>query len=97
MLTQTDVTESVIAQLRKVLADTLDEDEAITVSRPLRDLGLNSLMLARVIVGLEQEKQLDPFSDGTHALVDVRSVGDLVEAYQDAASTAEGAAIGSSA
>ncbi|AGL20658.1 acyl carrier protein [Actinoplanes sp. N902-109] len=54
---------------------------------PITDLGLESLMFARVILRLEQELGVDPFA--TDAVVaDVRTVDDLAGAYERALAAA---------
>ncbi|WP_017572108.1 acyl carrier protein [Nocardiopsis halotolerans] len=91
MLITSTIAEEVVTHIRSLLGDAI-EDDPITASDPLNDLGLNSIMMARLIVALERDLNLDPFSDGSHAIVDIHSVGDLVEAYQDAASAPENSA-----
>lgn len=49
----------------------------------LHELGLNSLLLARLIIQLEAELGVDPFSAEV-TIADARSVGALVAVYQRA-------------
>ncbi|WP_116248325.1 acyl carrier protein [Nocardiopsis sp. FIRDI 009] len=81
MLIDSTIAEEVISHIREILGDAV-EDEPITANESLSDLGLNSLMLARLIVALERDLNLDPFSDGSHAITDIHTVGDLIEAYR---------------
>lgn len=81
MLTFARITDDVIDTIVEILGDGFDDDVEITDDSLLTDIGLNSLMLARLIVNLEQKFGHDPFSDGSHAIVDVHTVGDLVAAY----------------
>ncbi|MCX5417303.1 MULTISPECIES: acyl carrier protein [unclassified Streptomyces] len=53
----------------------LDEDQLL-----VDQLGLESLHLARLVAVLEMELDTDPFSD-TVPITGVRTVGDLLEAY----------------
>jgi acyl carrier protein len=47
---------------------------------PLLAIGLNSLMLAQLLVQLESAMGVDPFG-AERSIADVRTVGDLVAAY----------------
>ncbi|MCF1593814.1 acyl carrier protein [Streptomyces muensis] len=53
----------------------LDDDQLL-----VDQLGLESLHLARLVAVLEMELDIDPFSD-TLPITSVRTVGDLLEAY----------------
>ncbi|MFE6619129.1 acyl carrier protein [Streptomyces sp. NPDC008086] len=53
----------------------LDEDQLL-----VDQLGLESLHLARLVAVLEMELDTDPFSD-TLPITSVRTVGDLLQAY----------------
>lgn len=83
MLTASRITNHIITTITDLLGDGLDDDVQITEESALTDIGLNSLMLARLIVKLEQEFGHDPFSEGARAIVDVHTVGDLVVAYAE--------------
>ncbi|WP_435174193.1 phosphopantetheine-binding protein [Actinacidiphila sp. bgisy145] len=50
----------------------------------LIDIGLNSLMLARLVIQLASELGIDPFSEGTATLADSRTVDELVTVYERA-------------
>lgn len=84
MLTVSRVTTDIVTTITAILGEGLDEDTDITEDSILTDIGLNSLMLARVIVNLEERFGHDPFLDGSHAIVDIHTVGDLVAAYAEA-------------
>ncbi len=84
MLTISEVTSDIITTITDILGDGLDDDIEIVKESALTDIGLNSLMLARLIVSLEQEFGYDPFTDGSHSIADIRTVGDLVAAYTEA-------------
>lgn len=83
MLTVSRVTTDIMTTITDILGDGLDDDIEITEDSALTDIGLNSLMLARLIVSLEQDFERDPFSDGSHAIVDIHTVGDLIAAYTE--------------
>jgi len=59
-------------------------------SRLTVELGLKSLEIARAVALLEMELGVDPFASLV-AITDVRTVGDLCDAYRRALSTEEGA------
>lgn len=50
----------------------------------LVDIGLNSLMLARLVIQLAAEFGGDPFSDGSATLADAHTVDGLVTVYERA-------------
>lgn len=81
MLTKTDVQSIVEKEIRKLLLESNGKADALSAQDELYDLGLNSLMLARLIIQLEAEFGVDPFTEA-EAIADVRSVGDLVGAYK---------------
>jgi acyl carrier protein len=56
----------------------LDEDQLL-----VDQLGLTSLDLARLVAVLEMELDTDPFSDEV-PITGVRTVGDLLDAYEPA-------------
>lgn len=76
---RTDVRETVVAVIQRVLQDSgrpvpaLSDDENLT-----GDIGLDSLDLAVLVVGLEQELGVDPFRAGA---APVATVGSLVDLY----------------
>jgi acyl carrier protein len=56
----------------------------VTAEQPLNTLGLDSLDMAQLVAMLEAELGLDPFA--STAISNVRTVGDLCDAYKKAAS-----------
>ena len=99
MLTRQELTSTVREKIGMILLDDLDDlDEfgqdddldgapgatAYRGSDNLTDIGLNSLMLARLIILLAAEFGSDPFSEGTATLADVRTVDALVAVYEHA-------------
>ncbi len=90
MLTRQEITATVKEKLRAILLDDLDDfgegDAAVAISDRdnLIELGLNSLMLARLVIQLAAEFGADPFSDDAATLADARTVGELVTTYERA-------------
>lgn len=48
----------------------------------LADLGLDSLMLARIVIEVGESLGVDPFEDEDASIADLRTVGDVVRAYE---------------
>lgn len=80
MLTSHKIENDVIAEINEMIGDDID-DISLTKETSLVSVGLNSLMLARLIVNLSEKFDYDPFNEGDYAIVDVHTVGDLVSAY----------------
>ncbi|MEU9361864.1 phosphopantetheine-binding protein [Streptomyces sp. NPDC048301] len=89
MLSKAETTELVVARVRDLV---LDPELARAVAPPvsLVELGLNSLMLAQLLIELEAELEVDPFEE-QFSITDMRTVQDLVDAYDQA--LAAGAAV----
>ena len=71
------------SQLRSLVEDVLrqkGQQANIDRSAPLASLGLESIDWAEVVVRMEAETGLDPFSSG--ATFELRTFGDFVQAYQ---------------
>jgi acyl carrier protein len=91
MLTKTDLRALVDNEIRELLLETESEIEAWTGQEGLVELGLNSLLLARLLIQLEAALGVDPFADESVAIWDIQSVNDLVAVYERAlASIARG-------
>ena len=84
MLNQTgNIAELVIEEIRTISREASLEDGEITVKPEhllILDLGLTSLMLARLIMELGSKLGADPFSELCH-ISEVRTVADLINAY----------------
>ncbi len=76
--------EQVRDELVVLVAEEVDEPVDLTGATPLTDLGLNSLLLARLLIALEARLGLDPFGSGRASIADVRTVDDLIGAYVSA-------------
>lgn len=81
MLESAQVREVVEREIRAVLLG--DGDDPIAAGDELVAVGLNSLMLADLLLRLEAETGVDAF-DGDRSIADVRTVGDLAAAYEQA-------------
>ena len=79
MLTSHKIENDVIAEINEMIADDID-DISLTKETSLVSVGLNSLMLARLIVNLSEKFDYDPFNEGDYDIVDVQTVGNLVRA-----------------
>ena len=86
---ETDIATVVRAQITELLTEAHGAAGPLADADALNDLGLNSLLLARLIIQLEIEIGVDPFADDL-AISDVRTVGELTAAYRDAAPDAVG-------
>lgn len=80
-----DVGTLVADRVHALLLD-LDEDDVppVEATSTLRDLGMDSLLLARLIIELEDDLEVEPFRSGEASVADLRTVGDLVQAYDGA-------------
>ncbi|GAA1867683.1 acyl carrier protein [Myceligenerans crystallogenes] len=78
-----EVTTIVNDAVAELLGDMHDPDEALPTDASFADLGLNSLMIARLVIMLETETGLDPFTGDT-SIVDVHTIGELVTVYTEA-------------
>ncbi|WP_027346167.1 phosphopantetheine-binding protein [Hamadaea tsunoensis] len=82
MLNDTPVEQIVRREIDAVLL--IDEGQSDwTLADPLLATGLNSLMLAQLLMQLEATTGVDPFGE-ERSIADVRTVGDLVAAYEAA-------------
>ncbi|MFG2593430.1 phosphopantetheine-binding protein [Streptomyces sp. NPDC048438] len=89
MLSKAEITELVVVRVRDLVLDP-ELAEAVAPPVPLMELGLNSLMLAQLLIELEADLDVDPFEE-QFSITDMRTVQDLVDAYDQA--LAAGAAV----
>lgn len=87
MLTKTAVRSVVEDEIRNLLLENDQEVGALTGQELLVELGLSSLMLARLIIQIETVLGADPFAADV-VISDVRSVNDLTSAYEQALTSA---------
>ncbi|MGH8968104.1 MAG: acyl carrier protein [Actinomycetes bacterium] len=87
MLALSAVSTVVRNEIRALLGESGDEIEDLADDDQLHDLGLNSLLLARLIIQLESELGVDPFSEHV-TISDARSVGALAAVYEHALTAA---------
>lgn len=83
MLIRSTVVDTINTEIRQLLGDILDEDDILSGTESFQEVGLNSLMLARLVIALESQFGVDPFTQGT-SIVDMHTLADLWEAYEDA-------------
>ncbi|MFD7169268.1 phosphopantetheine-binding protein [Streptomyces violascens] len=88
MLTRDNFQAVIEKEIRELLMESHGEAGALAPTDQLTDLGLNSLLLARLIIQLEGEFGSDPFAAGK-SIADLRTVGDLVRAYESAPAQGE--------
>lgn len=87
MLKNIDVRSVVVREISDLLLEEGDDVATVDGQDHLHALGLNSLLLARLLVHLEGEVGVDPFVDAERAVSDVRTVDDLVNIYETAIRT----------
>jgi hypothetical protein len=93
MLKSRNVREVIEQELRELLleADVIGESDVI--DEELFQNDVNSMMLARLLIQLEAELEVDPFENQAD-IADVRTISDLVRVYEQALA---GAAVGAGA
>ncbi|MFC4565150.1 hypothetical protein ACFO4E_25115 [Nocardiopsis mangrovi] len=85
-----DVRAAITARIRDILAEAGGPVRDVPGGLALHELGLSSLMLARLLIENEGVFEVDPFADGDVLLSDVATVDDLVSVYENAlAATAQ--------
>lgn len=83
-----DVQKVVETEINELLTESGADAVEIAPQDELVELGLNSLMLARLIIQLETALGVDPFADEIAMIADIRTVNDLVSAYERALAAA---------
>ncbi|GAA3837397.1 acyl carrier protein [Streptomyces chiangmaiensis] len=89
MLTENTTTDGrsvetlILEEIQALLLDQNSDTDGLGLDETLMKAGLNSLMLAQLLIQLEDELGVDPFGD-ERSITDMRTVRDLVQAYQDA-------------
>lgn len=83
MLDQLTVETIVEREIKALLMESTDEDVPLSKQERLHELGLHSLLLARLVVQLDTVLEVEPFATGA-VIADVRTVGDLVAIYEQA-------------
>ncbi|TWV34943.1 hypothetical protein FRZ03_27640 [Streptomyces misionensis] len=91
MLKDTHATDSPVQRtiLREIDSVLLNDEGAAEykLDDPLLTAGLNSLLLAQLLLQLEAELGTDPFT-GDRSITDVRTVRELIDAYEESIRTA---------
>lgn len=91
MLADMNIPDLIEAEIRTLFLDQDGEAGAVPADAALSDIGLNSLMLAQLLIQLESALGVDPFQE-QRSITDMRTVRDLVDAYEGALASAETAA-----
>ncbi|MEU1007001.1 phosphopantetheine-binding protein [Streptomyces sp. NPDC005890] len=83
--TQTPATDVRAAIQREIDSVLLDEEggAGYTLDDPLLTAGLNSLLLAQLLLQLEAALGVDPFAE-ERSITDIRTVGELIDVYEQA-------------
>jgi acyl carrier protein len=89
LLKTTNARAVVVNTIQELLSEADLDTTAVSGEASLGDLGLSSLMLARLILALEDELSADPFDEDT-VFADINTVDDLVAAYEKALSNGDG-------
>jgi hypothetical protein len=79
MLNYQSVRDIVTRELLDLLMES-SQEQVILANGQLHDLGVNSLLLARLIVQLNFALDVDPFAQGA-TIANVRTLDDVVEIY----------------
>lgn len=78
----TELQEVIMREIDSVLLN--DEDgSGYSLDDPLLTAGLNSLLLAQLLLQLESELGVDPFAED-RSITDIRTVRELIAAYAEA-------------
>jgi acyl carrier protein len=88
MLRQAEVSAAVQEEIERLLTESTGEAESVAEQDNIYEIGFNSLLLARLLVQLEDAVGIDPFTTGA-SLGQVRSVAELVDVYKRAIAGAE--------
>lgn len=90
MLKTHEVQEIVLNEIKAALLDQEDGLEELSLDDTLMQVGLNSLILAQLLIQLETELGVDPF-ESDRSITDMRTIRDLVDAYDQAVSASAAA------
>ncbi|MFF8903810.1 phosphopantetheine-binding protein [Streptomyces olivaceoviridis] len=85
MLNNTRTSDIRAAVQREIDSVLLDEEggAGYSLDDPLLTAGLNSLLLAQLLLQLEAGLGVDPFGED-RSITDVRTVGELIDVYEEA-------------
>lgn len=86
MLRTTSVESIVRTEIQTLLTEAGNDPTGVSLDEALHEVGLDSLGLARLMIALEAELGIDPFTADTDDaelvdIFDVHTVGALVEVY----------------
>ena len=82
----TTTTEATVVATIVELLEEVDEGDVPTVepTSTFPDLGVTSLLMARLVLELEEAFAVEPFEDEEASVADLRTVGDLVAIFRRA-------------
>jgi hypothetical protein len=86
MLDTTAIKAIVLEHISELLKEADVEHGEFTGAEALNAIGLSSLLLARLIIQLEIDLDVDPFAEEDLVISDIRTVDELVDAYARALS-----------
>lgn len=90
-----DILQAVRTEILRVLRERgVDHPKISAQDALIATLGLSSVDVVALVPPLNATLAVDPFA-GTLAVTDMRTVGDLVDAYENARSTSPHSSIGS--
>ncbi|MFD3522199.1 acyl carrier protein [Streptomyces sp. NPDC058653] len=81
MLSRSEVEAVAVKAITEILEEDGDTPPGISGEAALSDLGVSSLVFARVAIELEDELGIDPFKEHPGREADQRTVDDLVDTY----------------
>ncbi|MFE4452998.1 acyl carrier protein [Streptomyces sp. NPDC056796] len=84
MLSRSEVEAVAVEAITEILREDGETSPRISGDATLVDLGVSSLVFARVAIELEDELGVDPFKEGPGGEAARRTVDDLVDTYVQA-------------
>ncbi|MFC9943873.1 acyl carrier protein [Streptomyces pratensis] len=81
MLSRSEVEEAAVRAITEILREDGEDSPRISGDVTLADLGVSSLVFARVAIELEDELGVDPFKEGPGRGAAKTTVDDLVDTY----------------
>jgi len=86
-LTNDDIRTVIRDQVAQLLAETSPDEPAFGDDERFASLGLDSLMMARLVIQLEGVLHVDPLTEGLADPADIGSVADMSAVYERAVAT----------
>lgn len=81
--------EEVVYRVLKEIAaeEGVSMDEIADDDNLVENIGFKSLHIARIFATLEMELNIEPFDSGELSITEIRTVGDLVDAFENPAAS----------